>query len=133
MSEPFKTEAEKYEQKGVGDQMGKKVVCTTERIKSEVRNNLLPVLLASAVISLLAGYFLSRRREARRRVEWADTIFRQMKQWVNEGGRKAAGPISTGVDYALAAAQEASSKGAEYGRRLNPFKHESQRRFLGIF
>ena len=133
MSEPFKTEAEKYEHQGVHDQTEKKVLCITERIKSEVRNNLLAVLLASAAISLLTGYFLSRRREAQRRVEWADTIFRQVKEWVNEAGRKASGPMSAGLDYALAAAQEASSKGAEYGRRLNPFRRQSQRRFLGIF
>ena len=133
MSEPFNTEAKKYENKGVCDQMEKKAVCIAQRIKSEVRNNRLAVLLASAAISLLTGYFLSRRREAQRRVEWADTIFRQVKEWVNEGERKASGPISAGVDYALAAAKEASSKGAEYGRRLNPFKRESQRRYLGIF
>jgi hypothetical protein len=133
MSEPFKTEAEKYEYKGVGDQTEKKVLCVTERIKTEVRNNLLAVLLASAAISLLTGYFLSRRREARRRTEWAETIFRQVKEWANKGGRKASGPMSAGLDYALAAAQEASSKGAEYGRRLNPFKREFQRRFLGMF
>ena len=133
MSEPFNTEAEKYENQGIRNQMEKKTLCITERIKNEVRNNPVGVLLGSAVISLLTGYFLSRRREARRRTEWAETIFRQVKEWANKGGRKASGPMSAGLDYALAAAQEASSKGAEYGRRLNPFKREFQRRFLGMF
>jgi hypothetical protein len=133
MSEPFNTEAEKYEHQGIRNQIEKKTLCITERIKNEVRNNPVGVLLGSAVISLLTGYFLSRRREAQQRTKWADAILRQVKDWVNEGGRKASGPISAGVDYALGAAKEASSKGAEYGRRLNPFKRESQRWFHGMF
>jgi hypothetical protein len=37
------------------------------------------------------------------------------------------------IDVARSAAEQASSKGVEYSRHLNPFYHEAKSRFFKIF
>jgi len=102
------------------------------RIKDEMRNNFLPVLVGSIALSFLAGYLICRQREAQRRDQWAETLFRQLKDWLTEHGRKAAAPVQEGLEYARSAAKRASHMGGRYGRQLNPFLREPRRRFLGI-
>jgi hypothetical protein len=51
---------------------------------------------------------------------------------LTEGGRKTAGSLEQGLEYARSAAEQAAEKGAEYSRRLNPFHREPRRRFFGI-
>jgi hypothetical protein len=53
--------------------------------------------------------------------------------WLTERGKKTAGSVEQGLEYARSAAEQAAGKGAEYGRRVNPFYREPQRRFFGIF
>jgi hypothetical protein len=101
-------------------------------MKNEMRNSFLTVLLASVIVSFLVGYFISRQREAQKREQWAEILFRQGKDWLNERGRKAAVPVQEGLEYARSAAKQASRRGAQYGRRLNPFLGEPRRRLLGI-
>jgi hypothetical protein len=136
MSETFNAEdrkfSEEYYPNQAGDRPRKKTVIAIDRMKDEMRNNLAITLLGSVVISFLAGYFISRRHEAQKRVQWAEILFRQAKDWLGEGGRIAAGPVKEGLEYARSAAKEASSRGAQYSRRLNPFYREPRHRFLGI-
>jgi hypothetical protein len=97
------------------------------------RDNLLAIFVGSIVISFLLGYLVSRQREEAHREQWAENLFRQLKDWLNEQGRRAAVPLKEGLDYARSAAEQASSKGFEYSRHLNPFYHEAKSRFFKIF
>jgi len=97
-----------------------------------MRNNFLPVLAGSVAISFLAGYLICRQREVQQRDQWAETLFRQLKDWASEPGRKATVPIHEGLEYARSAANRTSHTGARYGRQLNPFQREPGHRFLGI-
>ena len=77
------------------------------RIKDEMRNNFLPVLVGSVAVSFLTGYLICQQREAQQRDQWAETLFRQLKDWLRERGRKAAVPVQEGLDYARSAAKRA--------------------------
>ena len=103
------------------------------RLKEEIQNNFLAVLLGSVIVSLLTGYLISQHHEAQKREQWAEIFFRQVKDWLGERGRRAVAPVQGSLESARSAAQQFSRKGAGYGRRLNPFFGESRRRFLGIF
>ena len=136
MSEMFNAEAERLPQEcypnEAGGRLQKKPVTAINRMQDEMRNNLLIVLLGSVAISLLAGYFISQQYEAKKREQWAEILFRQAKDWLGERGSKAAVPVKEGLQYVRSAAKEASSRGTQYSRRLNPFYREPRRRFLGI-
>ena len=79
------------------------------------------------------GLFYRPAAGARNREQWGEILFRQAKDWLTERGKKTAGSVEQGLEYARSAAEQAAGKGAEYGRRLNPFHREPQRRFFGIF
>jgi hypothetical protein len=100
--------------------------------KENLKNNLFIVLLSSVAISFLLGYFIAQQQEAKKRQKWAEILFRQAKDWLTERGRKTAGSVEHGLEYARSAAEQAAGKGAEYSRRLNPFHRELKRRFFGI-
>jgi|SRR6516225_5311975 hypothetical protein len=97
-----------------------------------MRNNLPAVLVGSVVVSFLAGYLICRQREAQQRDQWAERLFRQLKDRLGERSRKAAAPVREGLEYARAAAKQASYTGSRYAHQLNPFRREPRRRFLGI-
>jgi hypothetical protein len=101
--------------------------------KEKLKDNLFIVLLGSVAISFLMGYFISQQQEAKKREQWAEIFFRQVKDWLAERGRKTAGSVEQGLEYARSAAEQATDKGAEYIRRLKPFHRELPRRFFGIF
>ena len=50
-----------------------------------------------------------------------EILFRQAKDWLTERGRKTAGSVEHGLEYARSAAEHAAGKGAEYSRRLIRF------------
>jgi hypothetical protein len=100
--------------------------------KEKLKDNLFIVLLGSVAISFLMGYFISQQQEAKKREQWAEILFQQAKDWLTERGRKTAGSVEQGLEYARSAAEQAAGKGAEYSRRLNPFHRELRRRFFGI-
>jgi hypothetical protein len=136
MSEMFTAEIEglpkEFRPDEGGNPFGKKTATAINRVQDEMRNNLLKVVLGSVAISLLAGYFISQQYEAKKREQWAEILFRQAKNWLGERGSKAAVPVKDSLQYVRSAAKEASSRGAQYGRRLNPFYREPRHRFLGI-
>ena len=100
--------------------------------KENLKENLFVVLLGSVAISFLVGYFIAQQQEVKKREQWAEILFRQAKDWLTERGRKTAGSVEHGLEYARLAAEQAAGKGAEYSRRLKPFHWELRRRFLGI-
>ena len=100
--------------------------------KANLKANWLTVLLGSVAISFLLGYFIAQQQEAKKREQWAEILFRQAKEWLTERGRKTGSSVEQGLEYARSTAQQAAGKGAEYGRRLNPFHQEIRRRFFGI-
>ncbi|MGA8657686.1 MAG: hypothetical protein WB586_16195 [Chthoniobacterales bacterium] len=128
-AERFAQEYDPNEAVGTFQKMSANAV---SRMKDEMRNNFLTVLLGSVIVSFLVGYFISQQREAQKREQWAEILFRQLKDWLGERGRKAAVPVQEGLEYVRSAAKQASRRGAQYGRRLNPFLEEPRRRFLGI-
>jgi hypothetical protein len=110
-----------------------------DRHQNEVTNaigsrkaNWLPILLGSVTISFLLGYFIAQQQETKKREQWVEILLGQTKEWLTERGRKTAGSLEQGLEYARSATEKAAGKGAEYGRRLNPFHRQSRRRFLGI-
>jgi hypothetical protein len=136
MSEMFAAEIdglpEQFHPDEGGNRLRKKTATAIDRMQYEMRNNFLTALLGLLAISFIAGYFISQRYEAKKREQWAEILFRQAKDWLGERGNKAAVPVKEGLQYVHSAAKEASSRGAQYGRRLNPFYREPRRRFFGI-
>jgi len=100
--------------------------------KENLKDNLSIVLLVSVAIGLLVGYFIAQQEE-KRREQWAEVLFRQVKNWLTERGRQTTDSVEQGLEYVRSAAEQAAGKGAEYSRRLNPFRREARRRFFGIF
>jgi len=98
-----------------------------------LNDNVFIVLLVSVAIGLFLGYFICRQQEEKRREQWAEVLFRQVKNWLIERGRKTTGSVEQGLEYVRSAAEQAADKGAEYSRRLNPFRRPARRRFFGIF
>ena len=133
MNETFDSSAEKpspWDHPGDGHQ--NKVASAKSRWKENLKDNLFIVLLGSVAISFLVGYFIAQQQEARNREQWGEILFRQAKDWLTERGRKTAGSVEQGLEYARSVAEQAAGKGAEYGLRLNPFHRELRRRFFGI-
>jgi hypothetical protein len=134
MNEAFDPAAEKFSPGNhPGDRHQNEVASAISTCKENLKDNWFIVLLVSVAISFLAGYFIAQQQEARKREQWAEILFRQAKGWLTERGRKTAGSMEQGLEYARSAAEQAAGKGAEYSRRLNPFHRELRRRFLGIF
>jgi hypothetical protein len=96
--------------------------------KEILKDNLLIVLLSAVALSFTLGYFIAQQQEAKKREQWAEILFRQAKDWLTKSGRKTAGSVEHGLEYARSAA----AKGAEYSHRLNPFHREQRSRFFGI-
>jgi hypothetical protein len=134
MNETFDSSDEKSSPRDhqEGDRYQKEVASAVSSWKENLKDNLFIVLLGSVAISFLAGYFIAQQQETKKREQWAEILFRQAKDWLTERGRETAGSVGQGLEYARSAAEQAAGKGAEYGRRLNPFHRETQRRFLGI-
>ena len=131
MNETFDSSAENSSPRDLpGDRM--EVASAMSSWKETLKNNLFIVLLSSVAISFLLGYFIAQQQEAKKRQQWAEIVFRQAKDWLTERGRKTAGSMEHGLEYARSAAEQAVGKGAEYSRRLNPFHREQKRRFFGI-
>jgi hypothetical protein len=101
--------------------------------KENLKDNFFIVLLVSAGMSFLVGYFICQQLEAEKREQWAEILFRQVKKWLTERSRDTADSVEQGLEYARSAAERAADTGAEYSRRLNPFRREARRRFFGIF
>jgi hypothetical protein len=129
MNETFDSAAEKF---SLGNHPGDRPQNKEATAMSGWKDNLFIVLLGSVTISFLMGYFISQQREAKKREQWAEIVFRQAKEWLTERGRKSVGSVEQGLEYARSAAEQAADKGAEYSRRLNPFHREVRRRFFGI-
>ena len=100
--------------------------------KENLEDNLFIVLLGSVAISFLVGYFIAQQQEAKKREQWAKILFRQAKDWLSERGRKTAGSVEQGLEYARSAAEQVAGKGIEYSSRLKPCHRRQRRRFFGI-
>jgi hypothetical protein len=133
MNETFDSSAEKpspWDQPGHGHQ--NEVANAKSCWKENLKGNLFLVLLSSVALSFMLGYFIAQQQEARKREQWAEILFRQAKNWLTESGRKTAGSVEHGMEYARSAAEQAAGKGAEYSRWLNPFHGERRRPLFGI-
>ena len=97
-----------------------------------IKDNMAIFVLASVVIGLLVGYFSCQQQEKTWRERWKEVLFREVKNWLTERARETTGSIGEGLEHVRSATELAVDKGAEYGRRLNPFRPET-RRFFGIF
>jgi len=133
MNETFNSSAENFQ---AGNHPGNRhqndVARATIVWKENLKDKLFIVLLGSVVVSFLLGYFLSQQQEAKKREQWAEILFRQTKNWLTERGRKTAGSLEQGLEYARSAAEHAADKGSDYSRRLNPFHRQQRHRFFGI-
>jgi len=100
--------------------------------KERLQHNWLIVLLGSIVVSFLLGYLLSQEQEAKKQEQWAEILFRQIKNWLAERGRETVGSVEEGLEQARLAAKQAVHQGAKYSRQLNPFQKHARRRYFGI-
>jgi hypothetical protein len=133
MNEPFASAGEKFSHGNhPGDRRQNRVESAMNSWKENLKANSFIVLLGSIAISFLVGYLLSQQREAQKRDQWAEILFRQAKNWLTQRGRKTAGSLEQGLKYARSAAEAAADEGAEYSRRLNPFRRKQRHRFFGI-
>jgi hypothetical protein len=116
MSETIDPGAEKFSEENHpgegGDRLQNEGAPAINKLKDGLANNFLTILLGSVVISFLAGYSspASRRRRSA------------------SNGRRIY-PFLHAKDWLSSTAEQTSSKGVQYGQRLNPFYRE---RFLGI-
>jgi hypothetical protein len=134
MNEEFDTADEKFlSGTQPGDRKQNEVASAMSSWKEQLKDNFFIVLLGSVAISFLAGYFIAQQHEAKKREQWAEILFRQAKGWLTEHGKKTAGSVEQGLEYARSAAEQAAGKGVEYSRRINPFHRGPRRRFFGIF
>ena len=108
------------------------VANATKSWKENLKDDLFIVLSVSVVVSLIVGYFICQQQEAKKREQWGEALFRQAKNWLTERGRETTGSVEQGLEYARSAGERVANKGAEYSRRLNPFRREVRRRFFGI-
>ena len=115
-----------------GDRHQNEVASAMSSWKENLKDNLFIVFLGSVAISFLLGYFIAQQQEAKKREQWAEILSRQAKDWLTERGRKTAGSVEQGLEYARSVAEQAAGKGAGHSRRLNPFHRKTRRRFLGI-
>ncbi len=133
MNETFDSSAENFSPGNhPGDGYQNEAASTMSTWKEKLKDNLFIVLLGSVAISFLMGYFISQQQEAKKREQWAEILFRQAKDWLTERGRKTAGSLEQGLEYARSAAEHAADKGSDYSRRLNPFHRQQRHRFFGI-
>jgi hypothetical protein len=133
MSETFDSAAEKFSHGNHPvDRRQNDVASAMNNWKENLKDNLFIVLVGSVAISFLVGYLISQQQEAQKRDQWAEILFRQAKNWLTERGSNTAGSVEQGLEYARSAAEAAADKGAEYGRRLNPFHRKQRYRFFGI-
>jgi hypothetical protein len=100
--------------------------------KETLKDNRLIVLLSAVALSFTLGYFIAQQQEAKKREQWAEILFRQAKDWLTKSGRKTAGSVEHGLEYARSAAEQAAAKGAGYSRGLNPFHRDRRSRLFGI-
>jgi hypothetical protein len=84
-----------------------------DRHKNEVTNaigswkaNWLPILLGSVTISFLLGYFIAQQQETKKREQWVEILLGQTKEWLTERGRKTAGSLEQGLEYARSATKK---------------------------
>jgi len=101
--------------------------------KENLKDNLFIVFLFSVAIGFFLGYLICQQQEERRQEQWAEVLFRQVKNWLAERARETTGSVEQGLEYVRSAAEQAAEKGAKYSRRLNPYRREARRRFFGIF
>ena len=105
MSETIDPGAEKFSEENHpgegGDRLQNEGAPVINTLRDGLRDNFLIILLGSVVISFLAGYFISRQQEAQKREQWAEILFRHAKDWLSS------------------TAEQASSKGVQYGQQLN--------------
>ena len=101
MKEMFDSDAEKFSPGN--NPTGKQKFEVADAMKSwkeNLKDNWFVVLLGSVVISFLAAYYICQQREAKKREQWAEILFRQAKDWLTERGRKTAGSVEQGLEYA---------------------------------
>src|SRR5258708_42768 len=97
MNETFDSAAEKFSLGNhPGDRPQNKEATAMSGWKENLKDNLFIVLLGSVTISFLMGYFISQQREAKKREQWAEIVFRQAKEWLTERGRKGVGWVEEG-------------------------------------
>jgi len=101
--------------------------------RENLKDNLFIVFLVSVAIGFFLGYLICQQQEERRQEQWAEVLFRQVKNWLAERARETTGSVEQGLEYVRSAAEQAAEKGAKYSRRLNPYRREARRRFFGIF
>ena len=133
MNETIDSSADNISPGSQTDDVGQIEVANAMRSwKENLKDNVFIVLLVSVVIGLFLGYFICQQQEEKRREQWAEVLFRQVKNWLIERGRETTGSVEQGFEYVRSAAEQAAEKGAEYSRRLNPNRREARRRFFGI-
>ena len=133
MNEDFDSADEKFSSgTHPGDRKQSEVASAMSSWKEHLKDNFFIVLLGSVAISFLVGYFIAQQQEAKKREQWAEILFRQAKDWLSERGRKTAGSVEQGLEYALSAAEQAAGKGSRVQSPANSFHRELRRRFFGI-
>jgi hypothetical protein len=100
--------SQEYNPNETVDSFQKSGANAVNRIKEEIQNNFLAVLIGSVIVSLLTGYLISQRYEAQKREQWAEIFFRQVKDWLGERGRRAAAPLQESLESARSVAQQFS-------------------------
>jgi hypothetical protein len=56
--------------------------------------------LGSVTISFLLGYLIARQHATKKREQWAKILLGQTKEWLTKRGRKTAGSVEQGLEYA---------------------------------
>ena len=134
MNEMIDSSADNVSPGSQPDDMGKIEVANAMRSwKEHLKDNVFIVLLVSVAIGVFLGYFICRQQEEKRREQWAEVLFRQVKNRLIERSRETTGSVEQGLEYVRSVAEQAVEKGAEHSRRLNPYRREARRRFFGIF
>jgi hypothetical protein len=108
MEETFDSSAENFSPENrPSDQRQNEVASAIGSWKENLKDNVFIVLLGSVAVSFMVGYFIAQQQEAKKREQWAEILFRQVKHWLTERARKTAGSVQKGLEYARSAAEKA--------------------------
>ena len=77
MNEPFDSAAENFSFGNHPSVRNDKVASAMSGWKEKLKENLFFLLLGSAVISFLLGYFIAQQQETKKREQWSEILLRQ--------------------------------------------------------
>lgn len=103
------------------------------KVRQEPAKTFSIILGGSILLSLLAGYGISRMEEESKRQRFVVERIREVANWIERHGRNIADPIKGSLEATKSAVEEFSNSSARVGRRVHPFLEKQKHAFSNLF